>query len=179
MSANCPRCAKTLDNQQLDAVAFRCCRDCRGMLILHADLIGVLEGSWHAVPQDKADEMTFRAPDGWQNQAALRCPDCHQTMEKYGYMGIAAIQINRCDPCAEIWLDADELQNMVLALAKSNYRSEANWQRSQRENITLPGVGGQGADPNQATNDPLWLFEGRGSGSAIIPALNLLSMLLP
>ena len=53
-------------------------------------------------------------------------------MDKYGYMGIAAIQINRCDSCAEIWLDADELQNMVLALAQSNYRSESALEKSTR-----------------------------------------------
>ncbi|HTS19464.1 MAG TPA: zf-TFIIB domain-containing protein [Verrucomicrobiae bacterium] len=178
MSANCPRCAKPLEDQQLDNVAFRCCRDCRGMLILHSDLIGVLDNSWHAVPRDKIEEVSFRAPEGWQNQPALRCPDCHRTMEKYGYMGLAAIQINRCDPCAEIWLDTDELQNMVLALAKSNYRSETNWERAVREHIELPVAGGQGKDPNQQTSGAFWLNMGPGSGSMVAPALSLLNLLL-
>lgn len=181
MSANCPRCTKPLEDQQLDAVAFRCCRDCKGMLMLHTDLIGILESSWHAVPRDRVEEIDFRAPQSWQNQPALQCPDCHRTMDKYGYMGLAAIQINRCDPCSEIWLDADELQNMVLALAKSNYRSESAWEKSQREQILLPGVGGQGTDPNQAPNSLDWLFGGRHSGGIvppIVPAINLLAMLL-
>ncbi|MGA2605378.1 MAG: zf-TFIIB domain-containing protein [Verrucomicrobiia bacterium] len=176
MSANCPRCGKPLEEQQLDDVAFRCCRDCRGMLILHTDLIGVLESSWHAVPQDEAETTPFRAPEGWQNQPSLPCPDCHQTMEKYGYMGIGAIQIDRCDPCAELWLDADELQNMVLALAKSNYRSEVAWEKSKREEMDIGEAGVQGAG-TVGVGRYGWLFP--GGRSAIVPAINLLRLLLP
>jgi len=176
VSATCPRCPKTLEEEQLDELWFRCCRDCKGMLLLHADLIGVLEKSWHAVPREKAETTAFHVADGWQNEPAFRCPDCSQAMEKYGYMGIGGIQIDRCDPCALVWLDADELQNMVLALAKDNYRSEAAWQESQRERLEMTGVGGQGADPYQNQGDLLWLFSGRRSGLA--PAVSLLSLLL-
>ena len=59
--------------------------------MLHTDLIGVLENSWHAVTQETAEATSFRTTEGWQNAPALSCPDCNQTMEKYGYMGIAAI----------------------------------------------------------------------------------------
>jgi Zn-finger nucleic acid-binding protein len=182
MSANCPRCSKALEDQQLDEVAFRCCRDCKGMLMRHPDLIGVLESSWHAVSPETAEATAFRAPEGWQNQPTLQCPDCHQTMDKYGYMGLAAIQINRCDPCAEIWLDADELQNMVLALAQSNYRSESAWEKSQRETPNIIGVGGGlGTGPDQTPNPLVWLFTGRHSAGLvppIVPAINLLNLLL-
>ena len=179
MSANCPRCAKPLEDQQLDDIAFRCCRDCKGMLIRHTDLIGVLENSWHAVSQETAEATSFRAPEGWQNAAALNCPDCHKTMDKYGYMGIAAIQINRCDPCAELWLDADELQNMVLALAQSNYRSESAWEESQRASLDIAEAGVQGARTIAEVGDGRygWLFPGQRT--AIVPAINLLGLLLP
>ncbi|MGO9526841.1 MAG: zf-TFIIB domain-containing protein [Verrucomicrobiia bacterium] len=179
MSANCPRCAKPLEDQQLDDIAFRCCRDCKGMLIRHTDLIGVLENSWHAVSQETAEATSFRAPEGWQNAAALNCPDCHKTMDKYGYMGIAAIQINRCDPCAELWLDADELQNMVLALAQSNYRSESAWEESQRASLDIAEAGVQGARTIAEVGDGRygWLFPGQRT--AIVPAINLLNLLLP
>ncbi|MGO9243539.1 MAG: zf-TFIIB domain-containing protein [Verrucomicrobiia bacterium] len=179
MSANCPRCSKPLEDQQLDDIAFRCCRDCKGMLIRHTDLIGVLENSWHAVSQETAEATSFRAPEGWQNAAALNCPDCHKTMDKYGYMGIAAIQINRCDPCAELWLDADELQNMVLALAQSNYRSESAWEESQRASLDIAEAGVQGARTIAEVGDGRygWLFPGQRT--AIVPAINLLNLLLP
>jgi Zn-finger nucleic acid-binding protein len=176
MSANCPRCGKPLEEQQLDDVAFRCCRDCKGMLILHADLIGVLETSWHAVPQDKAETTSFYAPEGWQNQPPLQCPDCHQTMEKYGYMGLTAIQVNRCDPCAELWLDADELQNMVLALAKSNYRSESAWETSKREEMDIGEAGLQAARMSGTAAQRAWLFA--GGRTSRVPVLSLLNLLL-
>lgn len=144
--------------------------------MLHADLIGVLESSWHAVPPEKAKEISFRAPDGWQQAAALSCPDCHRAMEKYGYMGLAAIQINRCDPCAEIWLDTDELQNMVLALAKSNYRSESAWEKSKREEMDIGEMGVQGAKTGGSAIRGAWLFAGGRLGSS--SALSLLSLLL-
>jgi Zn-finger nucleic acid-binding protein len=63
-------------------------------------------------------------------------------MEKYGYMGIAAVQIDRCERCSMVWLDADELQNMVIALAQSNYRSERAFRREQEQRITLSTGGG-------------------------------------
>jgi Zn-finger nucleic acid-binding protein len=146
------------------------------MLMLHTDLIGVLESSWHAVSQETAEATSFRAPEGRQNAPALRCPDCHQTMDKYGYMGIAAIQINRCDPCAEIWLDADELQNMVLALAKSNYRSESALEKSKRASLDIAEMGVQGAR-TVGEGRYGWLFTGQRG--AIVPAVNLLSLFLP
>lgn len=164
-----------MEDQQLDAVAFRCCRDCKGMIVRHADLIGVLESSWHAVSQEAAESTSFHAPEGWQNAPALHCPDCHRTMDKYGYMGIAAIQINRCDACAEIWLDADELQNMVLALAQSNYRSESALEKSKRESLDIAEMGVKGTR-TVGMGGSGWLFTGRRSPT--VPAINLLSLLL-
>jgi Zn-finger nucleic acid-binding protein len=175
MSANCPRCAKPLEDQQLDELSFRCCRDCKGMLLPHPDLIGVLEKSWHAVPREKAEATSFRVAEGWRNAPAILCPDCGQTMEKYGYMGIGAIQINRCDPCALVWLDADELQNMVLALAKDNYRSEAAWQELQRDRVDIAQAGAQAAAV-AGTGGRAWLFAGRRGGMVL--AESLLGLLL-
>lgn len=173
MSANCPRCAEPLEDEQLDELSFRCCRDCKGMLLPHADLIGILESSWHAVTQETAEATSFHAPEGWQNQPSLRCPDCNQTMEKYGYMGLAAIQINRCDQCAEMWLDADELQNMVLALAKSSYRSEAAKERLRRESVDIAQAGAETATVGSRYG---WLFDGhRGE---VVAAKALLGLLL-
>jgi Zn-finger nucleic acid-binding protein len=175
MSANCPRCAKPLQDQQLDELSFRCCLGCKGMLILHPELIDVLDKSWHAVPKEKAETVSFYVKDGWQDAPAFPCPDCHQTMEKYGYMGIGAIQINRCDPCNLIWLDTDELQNMVLALAKTNYRSEAAWQESRRENwdVITPAVQ---ADPTgQMMINHSWFSQ--SNDGLTVPVMALLSLL--
>ena len=145
--------------------------------MLHPDLIDVLEKSWHAVSCETAETTAFRTTDGWQNEPKFLCPDCRQTMEKYGYMGIAAIQIDRCDPCARAWLDADELQNMVLALAKSNYRSESEWQRLQREKVDIVEVGVQGVSQVGRRHGSYgWVFD--GSGQTLVAAQTLLRLLL-
>src|SRR5271154_6192368 len=93
VSASCPHCTRPLEEQQLDTLSFRCCRGCKGMLLLHRDLIDVLEKSWHAISRETAKTTAFRTTEGWQSEPKFPCPDCRQTMEKYGYMGIAAIQI--------------------------------------------------------------------------------------
>jgi Zn-finger nucleic acid-binding protein len=54
-------------------------------------------------------------------------------MEKYGYMGLAAILLDRCEACSLVWLDADELKKMVLALAQTNYRTERGYQQEYRD----------------------------------------------
>ncbi len=146
------------------------------MLLLHRDLIEVLEKSWHAVSRETAETTAFRPTEGWQKEPRFPCPECHQPMEKYGYMGIAAIQIDRCDPCALVWLDADELQNIVLALAKSNYRSESERQKSERERVDIVEVGVQGASQVGRRGSHGWVFN--GSGQTLVVAQTLLRLLL-
>lgn len=122
--SDCPRCGKTLESAQVDAYSVRLCQSCQGVLAAHRDVIEIIERSWCVVPETTAEEAQFIKPSKPTGDVAMRCPDCHQPMEKYGYMGLAAVTIDRCDKCALLWLDADELQNMVLALAQTNYRSE-------------------------------------------------------
>ena len=101
------------------------CQFCTGALICHAGLSAMLEASWNSIRPEVAEAKTFFAPSPAKPDPTLQCPLCRRTMEKYGYLGLAAIMIDRCDACNRVWLDADELQNMLLALAKMNYRSAA------------------------------------------------------
>jgi len=43
-------------------------------------------------------------------------------MERYPYCGIRAIEIDRCLRCDRLWLDANELEDAVVAVAKAKYR---------------------------------------------------------
>jgi hypothetical protein len=79
-------------------------------------------------------------------------------------------------PLEDQQLDADELQNMVLALAKSNYRSESASEKSRRESLDIAEVGVQGAG-TAGVGRYGWLFP--GGRSAIVPAIILLRSLLP
>jgi Zn-finger nucleic acid-binding protein len=176
VSAGCPRCQKPLETAQVDTIQVRLCQACRGVLLAHSDLVQILEASWRAVSEKQAEETQFRASEGWQKEMVLRCPDCGQIMEKYGYMGLGAIQIDRCDPCNLVWLDTNELQNMILALAKSNYHSEHAMKMEQEGALDLA----QGCLPPVGHAGNLWLFPKSESGPevAVSVALQLLQLVL-
>ena len=176
MSAGCPRCRQALEVVQVDTINARVCRACTGMLVAQPALIQIVESSWRAVPEKVANETPLYAPDGWQNEPEFRCSDCNQPMEKYGYMGIAAIQIDRCDACNLVWLDANELQNMVLACAKNSYRSEGETRRALDDAIG-PALTSVSVPAGRQNN---WLF-GRSADyddAGVVLAQTLLRMVL-
>lgn len=169
MSARCPTCRAALETAQVDTIPVRLCRDCHGALLLHADLIRILEASWRMIDEKEAEAATFHAPEGWRAEVGRACPDCARAMEKYGYMGLGAIQIDRCDACALVWLDADELQNMVLALARTNYRTARSMQESGADRLDLGGVGMRyAAGPTLARQEEAATRIGEGINLALI-----------
>jgi Zn-finger nucleic acid-binding protein len=145
------------------------------MLLAHPDLIQILETSWRAVSEKQAEEIPFCAPEGWKEELVLRCPDCHHAMDKYGYMGLVAILIDRCDRCILVWLDTDELQNMVLALARTNYRTQRALRDGSRNELdfafaAMPGLA-MGTRPRN------WLFSNNvPEGTAVAASLLRLFM---
>jgi len=156
MSACCPRCQKPLEAAQVDTIHVRLCQRCRGMLLAHPDLIQILETSWRVVSEKQAEELPFRAPEGWKKEMVLRCPDCNHAMDKYGYMGLAAILIDRCDRCILVWLDTDELQNMVLALARTNYRAQRAMRDASRNELDFVSAAMPGFAVGTRSHN--WLF---------------------
>ena len=128
------------------------------MLLEHHDLVQIVEASWRAVSEKQAEELSFRPRERWQKEVVLRCPDCHHAMEKYGYMGLAAVLIDRCDRCILVWLETDELQNMVLALAKTNYRSQQAIREAQNTELDFVTPAMQAAAPYVRSGN--WLFRG-------------------
>ena len=160
MSTPCLRCQQPLEEHQVDTITARFCVACQGMLLKHADLIAVAEQSWRFVPEKTARFTDFHAKDALQKEPPFHCPDCHKPMEKYGYMGYAAIPIDRCDGCALVWLDSDELQNIVLALAKNKYRVERG-RRDAKTALDLTDIGLSAAEPDRRD----WLFADPDDGS--------------
>jgi len=176
MNTGCPRCQKPLESAQVDTIHVKLCQACRGVLLAHSDLIQILEVSWRAISEGQAEGTQFRASENWQKELTLHCPDCQAAMEKYGYMGIAAVQIDRCDHCTLVWLDTDELQNIVLALATDNYRSARALKKERAEVLDLT----QGSVPPVGRAGSLWLFPQVESGpeQVAVVALQLLQLLL-
>ncbi len=173
MSTPCLRCGKGLEEQQVDTVQARFCRGCRGFLLAHADLIRLLEQSWRFVPENKARATDFHASSARPTEPTPACPDCGQRMDRYGYLGYAAIPITRCDRCALVWLDSDELQNMVLALAKLNYHIE----RDRQDESRALDLGAMPLSAGEHNGD--WLFEAEkgAMGNAAAIAQLLLQLL--
>ena len=146
--SDCPRCTRPLVAAQVDTYAVRLCQACRGVLARHREVIEIIDRSWRSIPAPVAAAAEFVKPV--QADPPLRCPDCRQRMEQYGYMGLAAVTIDRCDKCALLWLDAEELQNMLLALAQANYRSE---QRRQAESAAVLPLHGSLAPVTEGEED--------------------------
>ena len=173
--AGCPRCRQTLVENQVDEFTVRLCVPCKGILLPHADLVKILDRSWLAVSPEAAEQLEFRAPEGAQAEQPYRCPACDRMMEKYGYMGLAAIRIDRCDTCSLVWLDADELQNMILALARSNYRSDRarrrEWEEQTHDYVSVGMVSFGGARGES------WVFGNSRTGAGLAVALVLLRLL--
>ncbi len=151
--SDCPRCSQPLTEAQVDSYNVRLCNGCQGFFVAHRDMTEILDRSWKSIPAEVAEAAQFVRPEKPNGDRALRCPGCFQPMEKYGYMGLAAVTIDRCGRCSSLWLDADELQNMVLALAKSNWRSEAR-RRQERDRLDPLKHGLAVGIPTTAPTDP-------------------------
>lgn len=145
MATPCLRREQPLEEQQEDTIFARFRRRCKGLLLSQPDMVRLLDRSWRAVPEKDAREQTFHASDATQKELVFGCPDCHQPMEKYGSMGWSAIPIDRCHRCNLVWFDAEEVQNMVLAFAKHNYRA-AKRHTDEQKRLDRPFRGGLAAD---------------------------------
>ena len=93
-------------------------------------------------------------------------------------MGLAAVTIDRCDRCSLFWLDANELQNMVLALAKTNYRSEQR-RRDEEQGFDPLAAGVAATVPANlsAIANPLSRWMRPGAGAPQVVAQILLDLL--
>src|SRR6266404_5743023 len=118
MTALCPRCHRPLEVSRPGGLDARTCPGCDGMLVRQADLgRAVEEGSGGAEEHARAE----RAGE----EPVLRCPDCGRPMEKHGYLGIGAIQIDSCSECGLVWVDAGELAKMTAAVASTSEHRRA------------------------------------------------------
>jgi Zn-finger nucleic acid-binding protein len=129
----------------VDEFTLLVCAPCKGLFLPHADLVKILDRSWRAVSPQEAENAQLVAPANWQQEPTLHCPRCASPMDKYGYMGLAAILLDRCDRCEWLWLDAEELQKTVLALARTNYRSERALRREREAQNDIASAGLRGA----------------------------------
>jgi Zn-finger nucleic acid-binding protein len=153
---SCVRCRKPLEDAQVDDISVRICPVCATVLLRHEDLTRIVDRSWRTVSQETAEREPLRPSLAPAAETIFPCPDCGQAMEKYGYMGMNAIMIDRCDACSLVWLDAHELQNIILAFARNQYRLLSREEQARRANLDIatPGMIG-----TAAPGTDMWLFD--------------------
>ena len=76
--------------------------------------------------QDRADpEHDWHHTDLWSRRDGFAfapsrraCPSCGETMLLLRY-GDTAVEVDHCEPCHGLWLDGQELERIVAALART------------------------------------------------------------
>jgi Zn-finger nucleic acid-binding protein len=119
----CPRCQIELKEQSFGDLRVDMCPTCEGswwededdelgQVMRLEDPIKALEGSELApiLVQDKLPPSSLEAP--------AACPVCSKIMDRYRYLMISEIWLDRC-PDHGIWLDDGELSAIVDYFAKS------------------------------------------------------------
>jgi Zn-finger nucleic acid-binding protein len=116
----CPRCEGSLAASLLDGqYAIESCERCRGVLLSRAAFADALNrrrarAAGPGVPPEPVDrrELDRRAT----------CPQCASAMDVHPYYGPGNVVIDSCTPCALIWLDYGELQQITDAPGRDRGR---------------------------------------------------------
>ena len=109
----CPVCAgRTLSDGLIEAESVLYCQTCRGMLIPIERFLPLTE-HLRAIHERPARYMTPRSDR--DADRGLSCPLCSRKMEAHPYGGPGNVNVDNCESCGRIWLDAKELQRIVVA----------------------------------------------------------------
>jgi Zn-finger nucleic acid-binding protein len=116
----CPRCQQPLVGASLGEVTVVVCKTCNGTLLRQLDLLRTLEGLGARLlkkfdPDAKLDAVK-------DANGRVDCPRCLRTMDRDDYCGAHLVFFDRCNGCALLWFDADELSAMSLMSLRMNAR---------------------------------------------------------
>lgn len=120
---NCPHCEVELVPGDASGVAFSRCPNCRGTWFTEE---GFREAQDQADPEnDWLHLEIWREHDHFDVKASeLACPSCGRSAVRMRY-GETGVEIDHCPACAGIWLDEQELENIVAALEEESARLPA------------------------------------------------------
>jgi len=114
MSVECPRCAVSLTDAELQGVPVARCAQCRGLWF---------EAHALAAARDAADaDLAALGVELWSDPEQFRhaprsgrCPTGDGALHalEYGHTGVS---VEYCDACFGVWLDAREFERIVVAL---------------------------------------------------------------
>ena len=120
--SGCPRCGGEFEPQQLGEAEYEVCEDCGGVLIPQNRVIAFMTVLGEALGSSSlADGPIEPAPS---DEAVVVCPDCDRPMTRFGYMESRVVTLDRCTPCAQVWIDKEELPTMVQLYARTHSRKQ-------------------------------------------------------
>jgi Zn-finger nucleic acid-binding protein len=120
--AKCPACAVALKATAVSGVPVRLCPQCHGSLLAQLDMIRTLEAM-------STELLKTIDPDANLERVAKRagtvaCPACARTMAPDDYCSAGVAHFDRCQPCALLWVGAEELGTMAMMWARMERRLE-------------------------------------------------------
>lgn len=97
------------------------CEPCGGIWLGHGEL-----GALARLPSSAITEVTLRVSQAGGSAAravrggALYCPSCHRPMQEHPFAAPSGVQVDTCDGCRGLWLDAGELEAIRAYLARQS-----------------------------------------------------------
>ncbi len=119
----CPRCKQALDQATLHDVKVAACKPCQGTLLVQNDLQRTLEAL--CAPLLKRFDPDAKLEAVKDSEGRIDCPRCARPMDRDDYCGARLVFFDRCNSCALLWFDADELGAMAMMWARMNSRQAA------------------------------------------------------
>ena len=110
----CPKCKIELSKKSIQGIEVEECESCEGIWCNSIELKQV---------KDKTDsDLNWMDFDIWKHrdrfrtrQAKINCPECREPMHVLDY-DKTKVEIDFCEQCKGIWLDKNELENIITAL---------------------------------------------------------------
>jgi Zn-finger nucleic acid-binding protein len=120
----CPKCDVELKPVIYEGVNIDTCESCEGEWLDKDEISQII----------KAKEVVFTPEEISKVEGVKRpvetlvsdeekqrmCPKCNVAMKKLNYSYSTGIIIDRCETCAGIWLDKDELENIQIVMEETD-----------------------------------------------------------
>ena len=131
---DCPTCQIALVPETQQGVAFCACSKCKGLWIEQAQLqqIALAKDKVFKRNDVEAVNRLCGSPGGKKEAAArdLDCPQCKQSkMKTFRYNYSEGVLVDRCAKNCGIWLDADELDKLLIHIELWQDKLEAHQER--------------------------------------------------
>lgn len=110
----CPRDQTTLVKSRFMTEVMDACSQCDGVWLERGEMEKIL-----GLPDD-----LFRGQDRPDPKGAAACPDCHVSMKTVWFSMDERVLIDRCEQCGGVWLDAEELRELVQEVYRHKERTQ-------------------------------------------------------